>query len=586
MSQDPENEYFSDGLTEEIINALTKVVGLKVTARTSSFAFKNQNKDIRSIGQELNVANILEGSVRMAQDRVRITAQLINVADGFHFWSETFDRDLNDIFKVQDEISLLIADKLREETGHFPIGDQLVDAPDIPLATYQHFLKGKYLIQKMNKIDVEAGIEIMKELTVSNPSFPLPYLKLHKGYSFLGTVGVMPTEEAFAQGSAFLGKAIQLNPGLAECQFHIAGNSFWKNWDLDETYRYLNRALEIQPSFAEAYQFMSFLLAMERKFKAAMTQIDKALQLDPLAATNHYYKACFFYFQEQFEEAIPHFEKSFAIEPRFIFGRIVLISNLMLMGRMEEGLKLCRELPKEGVINLSQLGLETLASALLGDKKATELGIGKLEAAMKTPAMERALFFLILTHTRIGNHEKALELIKLGIDQQVPLMIAMHVEPHMKPLYVNPTFKEIMRGIVGRTPLQNLPEKKYKKSPLKAAQAKEYFKQLELFMDQQQPFLNPQLSLRQLAKMIELHPNYLSQLLNEQSGQNFSEFINGYRLETFKVMAQDPKNHHLTLLGLAFESGFSSKTVFNTFFKRKMGITPSQYWKNLPSQSK
>ncbi|MFT6321364.1 MAG: TolB-like protein/class 3 adenylate cyclase, partial [Granulosicoccus sp.] len=150
MSADADNEYFSDGMTEEIINALAKIKGLKVTSRTSSFFFKNKKIPLSQIGEELNVATILEGSIRLSGNKMRITAQLINVKDDFHFWSETFDRSIDDIFAVQDEISLLIADRLREHLGHFELGSHLVDDLNIPIEVYKKYLKGRYYLMKLN----------------------------------------------------------------------------------------------------------------------------------------------------------------------------------------------------------------------------------------------------------------------------------------------------------------------------------------------------------------------------------------------------------------------------------------------------
>lgn len=167
MSPNHEAEYFSDGITEEIINALTKIMGLKVTSRTSSFYFKNKNIPISKIGHELKVSTILEGSIRLSRDKVRITAQLIDVVDDFHFWSETFDRSVEDIFVVQDEISLLIADKLREHLGHFEMGNNLIDIPDIPVTVYQLFLKGRYHLMKLTKEGTETAIAIFSESLLS-----------------------------------------------------------------------------------------------------------------------------------------------------------------------------------------------------------------------------------------------------------------------------------------------------------------------------------------------------------------------------------------------------------------------------------
>ena len=164
MSADPENEYFSDGITEEIINALAKIKSLKVTSRTSSFYFKNKNIPIIEIGQTLKVSNILEGSVRLAGKQVRITAQLINVSEDSHYWSETFDRNLDNIFATQEEISQLIAEKLRENTAHFELEEHLAESYQVSPAIYQKFLKGRFLLHRLNMQDLKKGITILEEV--------------------------------------------------------------------------------------------------------------------------------------------------------------------------------------------------------------------------------------------------------------------------------------------------------------------------------------------------------------------------------------------------------------------------------------
>ncbi|MGB0391582.1 MAG: adenylate cyclase, partial [Salibacteraceae bacterium] len=174
LSTDADNEYFSDGITEEIINALTTIKGLKVIARTSSFVFKNKNVDVREIGNQLGVKTVLEGSVRKANKKVRITAQLIDVEDGSHIWSKNFDRELQDIFELQDEISLLIADQLRENFGHFELEEHLVEAPTNNIEAYNFYLKGRHHHLKWNANDLLLGVEFYKESIQLDPDFALP----------------------------------------------------------------------------------------------------------------------------------------------------------------------------------------------------------------------------------------------------------------------------------------------------------------------------------------------------------------------------------------------------------------------------
>ena len=187
LSSDPENEYFSDGMTEEIINALSKIEGLKVTARTSSFVFKEVKKDVRHIGNDLGVSLVLEGSVRKSGNNVRITTQLIRTDNGFHLWSENFDRKLNDIFALQDEISLLVADRIRENFGHFQIDDSLVSAPTSNIQAYEFFLQGRFFFFTWNLPDIEKAITYFQQSIQLDPKFDKPYFGISFCYSLLGS---------------------------------------------------------------------------------------------------------------------------------------------------------------------------------------------------------------------------------------------------------------------------------------------------------------------------------------------------------------------------------------------------------------
>ena len=580
MSSDSENEYFSDGMTEEIINALAKIEGLKVTSRTSSFHFKNQNLSISKIGQALNVSTILEGSVRLAGNKMRITAQLIDVAADFHFWSETFDRSIDDIFSVQDEVSLLIADKLREHIGHFDIADQLVDSPEVPVEIYKKYLKGRYYLMKLNLPDTEKSISIFREIIQEQPNFPLPYLDINQGYAFLGTMGLLPAQESFVKGRPFLDKALELDENLPKSQLNLAWISCWQNWDLKSAYRHLNNALEIRPS-DEIYLTMSNTLTLEGKLKAAMNYVNKALELDPFSAMNLHYKGFLFYLMEKYDKAVPFFKKALRLKPNLPFPPLYLGTILVLQGRPSEGLNYFKNLPSLGHGNLTKLGGTTLAHIALNDTAKAEEGISKLETALQTDAMGSALFFLILCHTFKGNHEEALKLIEKGMEYRLPRILLLNTEPILKPLRSISRFQNLMQQALGKTTASNNYKRKYKKSLLATEELKKYKTQLNLLMADERPFLNPDLTLRDLADMLQIPPNYLSQLLNEGFDQNFSEFVNSYRIETFKKIVSDTSHRHLTILALAYESGFNSKTVFNTYFKKTMGITPRTYWKNM-----
>ena len=583
LSSDANNEYFSDGMTEEIINALSKVKGLKVTSRTSSFFFKNKKIPIHQIGKELNVSTILEGSIRLSGNKMRITAQLIDVAEDFHFWSQNFDRSIDDIFAVQDEISLLIADKLREHLGHFEIEPQLVATKEIPVNAYQKYLKSRYHLLKMTKHDLKVGMAILEKLIAEQPTYALAHLGMHLGYTLLGMMGLSPAETTFAQGYPYLQKAIELDENLPECQLHLSYDAFLQKWDLPATYQHLQKAFTIRPT-VECYQSMASTLAAERKMEAAAHYIEIALQLDPFSEINHHLRGFIAYAKEEYLIAIEWFDKAIQLKPSFMVATYYKGQALLLLERPKDALAVFEKLPADETDDLTKLGFMTLAYAALGEENSMKAGINKLEKALETPFISRAVSALMLIYAVLDKKSKALQMVKKGVELHLPMMVYLYAEPLLKSLYPLPEFQALVKQVLGEKTTFDLAKRKYKKALFEKEELPVYRQKLEQLMKAEKPYLNPNLTLRELAEQVGIPPNQLSQLLNEGFDKNFSEYVNTYRLEIFKAKVADPVNSHYTLLGLAFESGFNSKTVFNSFFKKMMEKTPKAYQKEIIRQ--
>ena len=583
MSPQKEQEYFCDGITEEIINALAQIEQLKVTSRTSSFFFKNKDFPLTEIGKLLNVSTILEGSIRISTNKVRITAQLIDADSDYHFWSEVFDRALDDIFSVQDEISLLIADKIRENVGHLSLNEHLVTPPLISAQNYQEYLKGKYLIQSMVASSIFEGISMLEKIIEVAPKFPYAYLNIHLGYTILGTTGGLSPQEAFAKGNPYFKSAVEINGDLPECRLFLASISFWQKWDVPDAFMKLNEAIALNPSYADAHQSMTPLLCIEGKYEAALNYINTAIQLDPFSPMNHYLKGVVYYVQEKYEEASQHFNKSLEITPGFLPPLINLGNVLLLENKIEASKALFQKLPSIGLGEVAKIGGEGLIDVLENRAESAQLKIERLESFLHSEMKDRALFFLAQIHCALGSHETAIDLIKKGIEERIPFMIMIDLEPFFKPLHAYESYQKV----IAQLPISKVEgvklRKKYVKTALKKEAIERYLSRLEMVMINQKPYLEA-ISLRQLAKMTDMHPNQLSQLINEHIGQRFSDYINAYRLEHFKSLVEQPKNQNLTLLALAYESGFNSKTVFNTFFKKTTGKTPKAYWKEVVSK--
>ncbi|MBX2871241.1 MAG: helix-turn-helix domain-containing protein [Saprospiraceae bacterium] len=579
-SNDAEHEYFSDGMTEEIINALSKVKEIKVTSRTSSFFFKDKELPIKQIGEQLGVSAILEGSIRLSAQKMRISAQLIDVSEDYPFWSEKFDRDLDDIFAVQDEISLLIADRLREHLGHFELEDQLVDQPRLSVAQYQQYLRARYHLLKMSSADIQKGLAILEEVMEQEVTSPLVYLGMHLGYTLLGSMGLMPAEESFVKGKGFLDQAIALDPNLAECQLHMAFDSFLLAWDLPASYEHLRRALEIRP-MVDIYQTFTSIIVAEGNYEAAMHYIQQAIQIDPFSSINYHLKGFVQYCQEKYEEALLSFEEVWKLKTDAKVPVLYKGQALLLMGKPQAALAYFDQLPAhlDGDLN-REAGL-AMTYATLGQIEQAEHYVALIKNAMDSPLKERAIYHLIHCYTTLKRPDLALNWLEKAVELHLPLIIYFYVEPILRPLHKETRFQAVMRQILGDKPSFDFQKRKYKKSLLDPALLDQYKKQLEQLMQEQEPYLDPALSLRTLAEKMSIPPNQLSQLLNAGFDQNFSEYVNGYRLWAFKEKANDPSLRHLTILALAFDSGFNSKTVFNTFFKKSMGMTPSAYWKKI-----
>ena len=285
MSPEKDNEWFSDGLSEEIINALTKIPGLKVIARTSSFYFRDKDVDISQIRDKLKVQNILEGSVRKSGNRVRVTAQLINTADESHIWSERYDRDLTDVFAIQDEISQVISEKLRVQFS----GDrQAVKRPTENIEAYNLNLKGRYYRSKLTPDNLAKSKEYFEKAIELDPNYAAPWHGLAAIYGASATMGFSPPRTAIEQSRRPILKALELDDKLPEAHAHLAAISAIE-FDWKRAERGFLRTLELGPNIWDAWYLYSFcyLIPMGR-LDEALGAMQKAQELDPLSSSAYF----------------------------------------------------------------------------------------------------------------------------------------------------------------------------------------------------------------------------------------------------------------------------------------------------------
>jgi len=317
MSADPENEYFSDGIAEEILNGLSRVDGLQVCSRTSSFTFKGKNKDVRAVGQKLGVSSVLEGSVRRAGNKVRISVQLSNTSDGYHVWSEVFDGDLDDIFKVQDEISHKIVTRLKENFALKSKEELIIKPATANLDAYNLYLKGLFHWGKSNPEEIRKAIAAFEEAIQLDPNFVVPCCNLSYCYSFLGSSGVIPRQEAFSKAKDYTLKAIELDPNHPESYLAMAIIKFFQNWDFKGAETSIQKAIDLGLNSSLLHQTHGMLLIALGKFSEAIEKMSLALRQDPLSLPLISQLADAYCFAGQFEKALDQYDKVIEIDPSF-----------------------------------------------------------------------------------------------------------------------------------------------------------------------------------------------------------------------------------------------------------------------------
>jgi TolB-like protein/Tfp pilus assembly protein PilF len=330
MSGDPENEYFSDGISEEIINALSQLPGLRVAARTSAFSFKGKNLDLRTVGEQLNVATVLEGSVRRAGGRIRITAQLINVADGYHLWSERYDRELTDIFAIQDEIATAIAGKLKVTLG---VGSdrQLVRAPTASVEAYDLYLRGHAFVKQRGLALLRAA-DCLEQAIALDPDFALAHAELAEALTLMSLYGIVFPADIAERARRAASRALELDPGLVATQIALALYYHIVEFDRARTTAAYARAIALDPMDVDARTFQATFdfCYIHGDHERAQAQLLGVIESDPLSAVARGQAGIVLAFGGKLVEAEAQARRGIALDPHAFYSHWALLHALML----------------------------------------------------------------------------------------------------------------------------------------------------------------------------------------------------------------------------------------------------------------
>ena len=579
ISPDKENEYFSDGITEEIINALCRFGELHVTSRTSSFVFKNQNTDIREIGKKLNVYYLLEGSIRRSGGMVRITAQLVKSEDGFHLWSETWDRELKDIFILQDEIARIIAGRINSKIK-LPIAhsEGIIENTD----ALDHYLKGQYLLNKFIITNQQDIIWHFEQAIAIDPNFEKAYIGLCNAFTWLSSVGAFDPIEGNIRIEENLRALMRLNPNTPDIYMLISGKNFWLEWNLPLSLENINRAIELKPSNAEALVQKGLIFMALGRIDEAFDALYGSQRLNPYDEVTEYCIGFLHSLLNENEKAMELVKRSFNTLSLWDAHFFLSVETLCKLDRFDESWEIICEKEKHNNFAYLMPYIKGLFHSIKGDKYQAISEIELLESELQgnTQMGMPFYYYLCKIYINLNEKEKALGYFRQGMQFRASPLLFAKIDCAFETIRNEPRFQRAQMSLSFEVQDAVTHKPRYRRTVFTEQQAREIERKLTQIMEKERPFLNPRLSSPDLAELADITTNQLSQFLNEHLNKNFYDYVNSFRLKEFLLLSKNPKYTHLSILGLAYECGFNAKTTFNAFFKREMGITPSEYYKS------
>jgi serine/threonine-protein kinase len=437
-SPDPDNEYLSDGITDELINALAKVDGLRVASRTSVFALKGKAQDVRAIGALLEASEVLEGTLRRSGENLRITAQLTSADDGRLVWSERYDRRLDDVFAIQDEIARTIVTKLRSTS----YGEDVATPSDRHtdnVEAYGLYLRGRYAWNKRTSEGVSEGIKYFEDAIVLDPSYALAYTGLADSYALHIDYRNVPVHEGFERAKFYARKAIELDDTLAEAHASLAWSLFIYDWDWDGADRAFRRAIELDPRYATAHQWYAFLLASQLKFDEALLEAHTAQENDPTSVSVRRSLGYTYLYARKYQQARYHLDRAIAMNPTA--EETFRIQGLILT--LDKEYVAAERVLREALALAPECGSYTKATlayslACAGDRSYAKRIAAELEETRKTEYVSPVE--LATVQIALGDAEKALDWIEAGVDDRRGWSAYLRVHPILDPLRGEPRF--------------------------------------------------------------------------------------------------------------------------------------------------
>ena len=444
MSSDPENEFFADGITEEIINALAQIEQLRVAARTSAFSFKGKQIDLRAVGESLNVTTILEGSVRKSGNRVRITAQLINVADGYHLWSERYDRGLEDIFEVQDEIAKTIANRLKV-TLRGERQEPLVKAGTKNLEAYQIYLKGLYYMNKRTPDGFMEAVEYFQKAIEKDPGYAIAYTGLAESYTQAAFINVFPPKELMPKAKAAATKALELDDTLADPHVALGYAGFGYDWDWTAAGKHFERSVELNPRGVPYHMYFPLYLGSLGKFEEALAVANRAVELDPASPFARHLLSVQLFAARKFDQSIQECHRTLEMAPDLFLVSLVLAQAYAGKGMYREGMSELDKAPAMSRAFPAVIGLRGYLHGLLGERSQALQMIEELKTLSKARFVPG--FYVALAYAGLDDKDQAFAWLEKSCEERFIRLAYFAREPLWDPLRSDPRFAELVRRV-------------------------------------------------------------------------------------------------------------------------------------------
>ncbi|MCB0288896.1 MAG: protein kinase [Calditrichaeota bacterium] len=447
MSPGKDQEYFCDGIAEELIDALAKLEGWRVVSRTSSFAFKGKEDDIRRIGEQLNVAHIIEGSVRKAGKRLRITAQLNSVHDGYQLWSEKYDREMEDVFEIQEEIARAIVSKLSTQLPAAPTR-VLIKRHTEDLEAHTLYLKARYHLHKRSEEGLKKAIEFCEEAIRKDPTYALAYSGLADSYILQSFMGTSRPQEVLPLAKTAALKALSLDQTVAEAHTSLACIKTVYDWNWSDAESDFRQAFSHNPSYATAHHWFAInFLVPQKRFEEAFEEMRHAQSLDPVSPVIHATFGLIWYFAGDFEKAVNQYLQVLELNPDFQLANLFLGRSYEQLGLFDASLEAFRKVtPREDDQEvLGDIG-RTLARA--GKTEEAQVVLLKLKDLYRKKSLSPyAIYSAAALASALGEPDQAIDWLNKAFAEQSSRLIYLGVDPVFAELAGDPRFRKMLQKL-------------------------------------------------------------------------------------------------------------------------------------------